>query len=102
MEIKHRLYNGTLYIVFDGELDECSAGFVRDYIDSRFTEGKFNQVVMDLSNLTFMDSTGVGVMIGRYKKLKERGVPIFISSPSIQADKIFKMTGMYDIMPKIN
>ena len=48
-----------------------------------------------------MDSTGIGVLIGRYKLVKDKGVPIFISSPNKQVDKIFSMTGIYNIMPKI-
>lgn len=48
-----------------------------------------------------MDSTGIGVLIGRYKKMKLKNIPIFIANPSNHAEKIFKMTGLYDIMPKI-
>ena len=62
----------------------------------------FNQVIIDLSELDFMDSTGIGVMLGRYKKLKSKNKPIFICNPSTHAEKIFKMTGLYEIMPKIS
>ena len=102
MQVKHRLYDGTLYVVLAGELDEHSATFVRQQMDSLFINIKCRQVIIDLSELEFMDSTGIGVLIGRYKKLKEYGVPIFICNPSTQAEKIFKMTGLYDIMPKIS
>lgn len=71
-------------------------------MDRLLEEGFFKQVIIDLSELEFMDSTGIGVMIGRYKKMKEKNIPIFISNPSTHADKIFKMTAMYQIMPKIN
>ena len=59
------------------------------------------QIVIDLSELTFMDSTGVGVLIGRYKKMRECNKPIFITNPSRNAERIFKMSGLYEIMPKI-
>jgi len=48
-----------------------------------------------------MDSTGIGVLMGRYKKMKAKNVPIFIANPSAQADKIFKMTALYDVMPLV-
>ena len=48
-----------------------------------------------------MDSTGIGVLIGRYKRMKDKDIPIYIANPSKHAEKIFKMTGLYDIMPKI-
>ena len=102
MEIKHRIYNKTLYVVLTGELDEHSAYHSRIELDDMFGENGFNQVIIDLSELDFMDSTGIGVLIGRYKKLKDRKIPIFICNPSSHAEKIFKMTGLYELMPKIS
>ena len=102
MEIKTKLYNKTLYVLLSGELDEHVAGRIRKNLDTLFDNEKgFNQVVMDLSELEFMDSTGIGVLIGRYKKLKEFNKPIYITNPSVQAEKIFKLSGLYEIMPKL-
>lgn len=102
MQIKNRIYNGTLYVVLIGELDEHSAFMVRTTLDDLFEKPNFNQIIIDLSELAFMDSTGIGVLIGRYKKMKDKKIPIFICNPSVHAEKIFKMTGLYDIMPKIS
>lgn len=101
MIIKHRIDKETLYIVLSGELDECCAGFVRDKLDEILNEKKFNQLIYDFSELEFMDSTGIGVLIGRYKKLKASHIPIYIYNPNNQIEKIFKMSGLYEIMPKI-
>lgn len=102
MQIKNRIYNNTLYVVLSGELDEFSAQSVRANLDEMFDQEGFNQVIIDLSELEFMDSTGIGVLLGRYKKLKSKNKPIFICNPSSHAEKIFKMTGLYEIMPKIS
>lgn len=101
MQVISKIYDGTLYIVLAGELDEHTANYVREQIDGLIGAKRVRQVIIDLSELEFMDSTGVGVMIGRYKKFKEKGVPVFISNPSSHAERIFKMTGLYDIMPKV-
>jgi len=102
MEIKSRIVNKTLYILLCGELDEYTAQNVRSNLDALIdTQKGYVQVVIDLSELTFMDSTGVGVLIGRYKKLREKNKPIFITNPSRVAERIFKMSGLYEIMPKI-
>ncbi len=102
MQIKSRIVNKTLYILLSGELDEYTAQNVRTKLDVLFeTEKGFVQIVIDLSELTFMDSTGIGVLIGRYKKMKQLNKPIFISNPSKHAERIFKMSGLYEIMPKI-
>ena len=101
MKLKTKVYNGIMYVLLCGELDENSAGYVRDEMDKSFACSGFSRVIIDLSELDFMDSTGIGVLIGRYKKLKDRNIPIFISNPSRHAEKIFRITGLYDIMPKI-
>lgn len=101
MKVKSRIYDKILYVLLCGELDEHSAEYVRGEMDKAFASGVFGQIVIDLSELEFMDSTGIGVLIGRYKKMKDRKIPIYICNPSSHAEKIFKMTGLYDLMPKI-
>ena len=102
MLIKNRTYNNTLYITLVGELDEMSATFTRNKLDDIMnTSSNVRQIIIDLSELEFMDSTGVGVLIGRYKRMKASNIPIFICNPSSHAEKIFQMTGLYEIMPKI-
>ena len=85
-----------------GELDEYSASYTRNYLDDLFKTPNFSQVIIDLSELEFMDSTGIGVLIGRYKKLKNLRIPIYICNPSLHIEKIFNMTGLFEIMPKIS
>lgn len=102
MEIRNRIYSNIMYVTFSGELDEHNAVYSKSVLDDLFSQNGFNQVIIDLSELEFMDSTGVGILIGRYKKMKERNIPIYICNPSKHAEKIFNMTGLYNIMPKIN
>ena len=90
-----------LTVFLNGELDECSAEFAREQIDSAVSHPNVRSVVFDLSHLTFMDSTGVGVLIGRYKRLKNRNVAAYVKNPTPTVDKIFFMSGLYEIMPKV-
>lgn len=101
MKVKSKIYNSTLYILLSGELDSSTASYAREEMDDAFSSGEFRQVIIDLSELEFMDSTGIGLLIGRYKKMKDQSVPIFICNPSMHAEKIFKMSGLYELMPKI-
>lgn len=101
MQVKSRVHNDVLYVLLSGELDEHSASYTRLTLDEMFDKPNFKKIVIDLSELDFMDSTGIGVLIGRYKKMKDKSIPIFITNPSSHAEKIFKMTGLYEIMPKI-
>ncbi len=101
MQIKSKIYNNTLYVLLSGELDEHTAIYTRQMLDKLLDKITYTQVIMDLNELTFMDSTGIGVLIGRYKKLKNSNIPIYICNPNSHIEKIFHMAGLYEIMPKI-
>ena len=84
-----------------GELDEHSAEFVRRRLDASISENSFDAVIFDLSRLSFMDSTGIGVVIGRYKLIRKQNKPVYVRNPSPTVDKIFRMSGLYEIITKI-
>ena len=100
MQIRIQHGKHTLTIYLQGELDECTAEAARAKIDDATSQPGISGVIFDLSGLTFMDSTGIGVLIGRYKRLKARNIVLCVRDPSAAADKIFKMAGLYEIMPK--
>ena len=102
MDIKFKLIDNILYIMLIGELDDCSATYARSILDDALSKYSFGSVVFELGHLDFMDSTGIGVLIGRYKNLRNKNKPIYISNPSQTIEKIFKMSGIFELMPKIN
>ena len=101
MDISVSQGKNTVTIFLKGELDECAADFAREQIDAAVSHSSIKSVVFDLSQLSFMDSTGIGVLIGRYKRMKNRNVVAFVKNPSPSVDKIFKMSGLYQIIPKV-
>ncbi len=101
MEIKYRKSSGGLTVYVYGELDECSAKSAKDILDRLISDNlNVRKVVFDLSGLSFMDSTGIGLLIGRYKKLKQFNIPSYISGATVNAEKVIQISGLYDIMPK--
>lgn len=102
MNIECSLINKTLNIKLLGELDEYSAGYARTIIDDLLNKYSYDNVVFDLGRLEFMDSTGIGVLIGRYKTLIKKNKRTYICNPSKTIEKIFNMSGLFEIMPKIS
>ena len=102
MVIKNRLLNGNLYIKLIGELDEYTAKYTKENLDDLINNNSYNNVIFELSELDFMDSTGIGVLLGRYKMLHKSNKKTYISNPKSTIEKIFKMSGIYEIMPKIS
>ena len=68
-------------------------------MDKILDDEKFHQVVVDLAELEFMNSTGLGVMIGRKNKLQSKNITIYLMILNKFTEKIFEMTGLYKIMP---
>ena len=101
MEIKYRKSSAVLTLYVYGELDECSSSNARQLIDKVINDNLgMSKVVFDLSGITFMDSTGIGLLIGRYKKLKQFNVPSHISGANFNTEKVIELAGLYSIMPK--
>ncbi|SQC02480.1 anti-sigma F factor antagonist [Clostridium tetanomorphum] len=67
MYLKFENNNDKLLVHMMGELDHHSAEEVRNKIDDRLIREDMNKLVMDFSEVSFMDSSGIGVVIGRYK-----------------------------------
>lgn len=104
MEIKYTTTNNTLTAKLYGDFDEYTAEYVRMSLDKlvdNLTFADNANVVLDFSHVTFMDSTGIGVLIGRYKKYSKKRVELQIKSPPAQVDKILKMAGIYKLIPQV-
>ena len=85
-----------------GEMDEHNASEARLCADRLADEhAQSERVVFDLEEVSFMDSTGIGFLIGRYKRFRRYGIPVYVTKPSISADRILQLSGVYTLMPKI-
>ena len=72
MFLKFNKVDDKLIVTLVGELDHHSAEEVRVKIDDRIERDNIKKVIMDFKEVTFMDSSGIGVVIGRLKKVKNR------------------------------
>lgn len=102
MELKSNLKGDDLYIYLTGELDEHTVSSVREKADRMIDDNAgLSRAVFNLAGVKFMDSTGIGFLIGRYKKLKKYGMGMYLENPNTGADKILELSGIYTLMPKI-
>lgn len=102
MNFNCKRVSDKMYIYLNGELDEYFAAATRDELDGVISDAKgITAVIFDLSNLRFMDSTGLGFLLGRYNRIKKRNIPVYVRSAPLSIEKILCMSGVYDIMPKL-
>lgn len=92
-----KIEKDTLLVVPDAELDHHSAKKMRESIDEHLSAGSKN-VIFDFSELKFMDSSGIGMIMGRYKKAVKAGGKVFITSPLPQVKRIIEMAGLFRII----
>ncbi len=104
MEINYLNKDDSVYAELSGELDEYSAEYVRISLDDLLSGGLKNKtkLVLDFSRVSFMDSTGIGVLLGRYNKFSKNDISIYIKNPTSYVNRIFEMTGIYQIIPKVS
>lgn len=83
-----------------GELDHNSAESVRVKVDDRIDKDNIIKVILNFSGVTFMDSSGIGAVVGRYKKICNRGGKLCITEVNKNVDKIFELAGLYKLITK--
>ena len=102
MKMQGKTAGGSLYIYLSGELDEHTVSDVREAADRFIDEhAGLSRAVFNLAGVKFMDSTGIGFLIGRYRRLKKYNMGMYLENPDVNADKILALSGVYAIMPKI-
>ena len=88
-------------IALEGELDHHNTEAIRQQLDRAIARSRGN-LILDFAQVTLMDSSGIGLLIGRYKKLKEKGMRLFVKNVNPYVDKLFRMSGLYSIIEKIS
>lgn len=103
MDIKYSNSGGDMYAELSGELDEYSAEYVRISLDDLLVGAKnIKKLILDFSKVSFMDSTGIGMLLGRYNKFSRNAIDICIKNPTSYVNRIFEMTGIYQIIPRVS
>ena len=83
------------------EIDESTTEKLRRKIDNEITRFMPRKVVFDFSRVSFMDSAGIGLLIGRYKLAKMLGGITEIKNTSKSIEKVLEMSGITRIIPII-
>lgn len=83
-----------LKIEVRGEIDHHTAGAIREQIDEKMYTERPRAVEMDLSGMRFMDSSGLGLVVGRLVTAKEIGCVITVTGADERTMKIFEMAGL--------
>ena len=91
----------TLLVEITEEIDHHSTEKMRRLIDDDITRYMPRKVIFDFSNVAFMDSAGIGMLLGRYKVIKMLGGQLELMNVNKQVEKVFEISGILKIIPLI-
>ena len=83
------------------EMDDCKVQEIRRKADYEIQRYMPKRVIFDFNQVTFMDSAGIGFIIGRYKLIKLIGGTVELTNLSTSVRKIFEMSGILRLIPEI-
>lgn len=91
----------TMIIAMPHEIDHHSSAIVKEEAEKIFSKYSVNNIVFDFSDTSFMDSAGIGLIMGRYRIISPRGGKIYGVGINPNIDKILLISGIYNVLEKI-
>ena len=102
MELELKQIRNTLVVRIRGEMDMVVAEKLRKEIDRKLDTKKISNLVINLEEVTFIDSSGLGVIIGRFKKISSLNGKMYIVGARPQVHKILMFSGINRLVSMYN
>ena len=97
----YEMKRNAMTVWLSGELDDRAAARLRKEIDALVDDARIRRLIFDVSELEFMDSSGIGLIIGRYKKVSKKGGSVAVTGQDRRIDKLFQMSGVYQVVERL-
>ena len=94
MSLKLDCAEGAVTALLDGEIDHHSANSIREQIDETISRLKPSILTLDFKNVTFMDSSGIGLVMGRYRAMQSLGGRLTVKNTSLHIRKVMRLAGL--------
>lgn len=92
LELKRQDDALTAYLI--GELDHHGASKVRDRIDTAVLQQRCRRLILNFSGLNFMDSSGIGLIMGRYRLMTSLGGTLTVEGASRRLENVIRLAGL--------
>jgi stage II sporulation protein AA (anti-sigma F factor antagonist) len=98
MKILTATKDGDYIVRLTGEIDHHSATGLREQIDRELETLRPKRLILDLSATSFMDSSGLGLILGRLRKSQELGAELVLANPTGATVKILRLAGVEKLL----
>ncbi len=96
IDVEHA--HSVIIVRLIGELDHHSAQTVKLAMEEAIASGRVSHIILSLKGLTFMDSSGLGVILGRYKQITDKGGKMVVCDVSQSVYRLFELSGLFKIL----
>jgi anti-sigma B factor antagonist len=93
-----RVENHSVIVSVEGDLDIATAGDLHEHVLSA-VDAHGPWLILDLSRLEFMDSSGLNVVINAYRTVKEHGGSLALAAPNERVTKVVRLVGLHRQVP---
>lgn len=98
MELKFDKIEHTLVVYIIGDIDHHTSEIIKNTCNRELKRKHCKNIIFDMTMVSFMDSSGIGMLIGRYKETEIFGGIVMATGISSVLDKIFQLSGLYKII----
>ena len=99
-QVHCELCGQCLVIYITSDLDHHTVSDLREKADRMIQAGNARHLIFDFEDVDFMDSSGIGLIMGRYKKVLFLGGKVAVTHVGENVDRIFRLSGLYQIIEK--
>lgn len=96
----YELHQNCLVIYVTDDLDHHAVTRLREYSDRLIDAGNIKHIIFDFTEVGFMDSSGIGLIMGRYKKVMFLGGRAAVTNVGEVVNRIFSLSGLYQIIER--
>lgn len=101
MELNFYLKDDLMICKMAGEIDHHVSAQTRKHIDQEIDLYNVKTLIFDFDEVTFMDSSGIGLVLGRHKKMQAAGGQVKIVRPPEIIERILYMSGVFTVIEQI-
>lgn len=103
MNLQLEVKGAALLARLSGEIDLAVSDQMRNSMEEKLDQNpSVRNMVVNLSHVNYIDSSGLGVLLGRYKRITKEGGKMFLVGANPQVRKIVEMSGLLTIMQECN
>lgn len=99
--VTYILADSVLIIGLPKEVDDHVCKGIREETDEYISKGKIQKLIFDFSKTEFMDSSGIGILLGRYKRMHYMGGEVLVTGEDAKIRRLLKISGVYQVVDSL-